>query len=148
MYFRSFCACARPSVLDARSSSLDRAERPRRTVRKRTYYIVRSMYSSRNAANSRVRQPKARLGLTGVGLTGAEAREWSARHADRTAPAPPSPVPCMEPPSLSVDHRGGLQPDPAEEYARRQQEQTKAQLQSITGRMFQVCAIIGCLELE
>ncbi len=93
------------------------------------------MYGSRNAPSSRARQPKARLGLTGVALTGAEGRSSSARPERAIMPVPAPPSPTMD---FSADHQDN-RCDPAEEYARKQREETKAQLQSITGRMFQVC---------
>ena len=94
------------------------------------------MYNSRKV-NTKVRFAKGQLngGLAGLSL---------APDGKGAAPSPlPAPAP-MLPPSPAPPsplHNHGEEPDTEEvddEYTRHAKQQTKAKLESITGRMFQV----------
>lgn len=54
------------------------------------------------------------------------------------SPDPPSAVPAPKPPTSARRPSQWVSGDPNSEYMRSMREHTKAQLQSITGRMFQV----------
>lgn len=113
---------------------------------KRTHYTVLTVYGTQlridectmygsRKAQLRLPQPRLNTGLTGVAFGTGEGGRLRAPGTTPT-PAPPSPSGDMRRPSIWVSQASN---DAASDFARDQaREQAKAQLQSITGRMFQV----------